>query len=177
MAHLGFDRFIVNDSGANVSVVGIGGVVVRPEFQRKGIPALLFRKLHEDCPENVRSETFTLFCPERLVAYYRRHGYEKVERSVEIVQFGKPVTTTFTLMTRGSGIQRKGERITFLGHHGRRVSKQSLQPMSLHARENTRCRTRPSHLIRSSPPRRFRVFEARLKRHPPDQTSSSSNPS
>jgi predicted N-acetyltransferase YhbS len=115
VAHLGFDRFIVNDSGANVSVVGIGGVVVRPEFQGKGIPFLLFRKLHEDCPENVRSETFTLFCPERLVAYYRKHGYEKVERSVEIIQFGKPVTTTFTLMTRGSGIQRKGEKIALSG--------------------------------------------------------------
>ena len=80
VAHLGFDRFIVNDAGAKVSVVGIGGVVVRPEFQGKGIPALLFRKLHEDCPENIRSETFTLFCPERLVAYYRKHGYIEVSR-------------------------------------------------------------------------------------------------
>jgi predicted N-acetyltransferase YhbS len=115
VAHVGFDRFTINDSGANISVVGVGGVVVRPEFQRKGIPTLLFRKLHEDCPEAVQADTFTLFCPERLVAYYRRHGYEKVERKVEILQYGNSITTTFTFMARGSGVQKQGGKIVLSG--------------------------------------------------------------
>ncbi|MFN0118035.1 MAG: GNAT family N-acetyltransferase [Elusimicrobiota bacterium] len=115
IAHIGFDRFSINDSGETIWVVGVGGVVVRPEFQKKGIPAELFKKLHTNCPPSIFSESFTLFCPERLVPYYQKHGYEKVERSVKVIQFGQLISTNFTFMARGTTVQKKGSTINLFG--------------------------------------------------------------
>jgi len=89
-------------------VVGMGGVVVRPEFQKMGIPALMFEKLHAEAPGVVGAETFTLFCLERLVPYSRRHGYGRIDRALTLQQRGQPTGTTFSFMARGDAIASTG---------------------------------------------------------------------
>ena len=78
VAHVGFGEFAVElDPGGKRTVVGVGGVVVRPEHQGRHIPELLFERLHS-CEEARRISTiFALFCPARLVSYYGRYGYAK----------------------------------------------------------------------------------------------------
>jgi predicted N-acetyltransferase YhbS len=114
-AHVGFDRFSVGAGGNTVSVVGVGGIVVRPEYQKKGIPARLFEKLHAECPLDVVAETFSLFCPDRLVPYYQKHGYRKIERDVCIRQFGRLTKTSFSFMARGKSLSITGKEITVSG--------------------------------------------------------------
>ncbi|HEY7885126.1 MAG TPA: hypothetical protein VIC08_09290 [Cellvibrionaceae bacterium] len=101
IAHLGFDRFLLNADGVDQAVIGVGGVVVRPEYQGQGVPDLLFDTLHREAPDLCNTHAFALFCPERLVSYYLRHGYTPVAGEVFFQQFGQQVRSRFELMTYG----------------------------------------------------------------------------
>lgn len=87
-ALIGFDGFFVHAISNDCPVVGIGGVVVRPEYQGQGIPALLFQEVHEQGERVVGSNVFTLFCPDRLVTYYKKHGYRLHSDGVSFLQHG-----------------------------------------------------------------------------------------
>lgn len=89
------------DSVAHL-VVGVGGVVVRPEYQGQGIPALLFRELHDQGIRKTGGESFALFCPDRLVMYYERHGYRLHNGDVQFLQWGEKVVSSFKFMHRGA---------------------------------------------------------------------------
>ena len=84
VAHLGFGRFELLDGGRTLAVIGVGGVVVRPEYQGRRIPSLLFDVLHSTPVLGARETTCTLFCPERLVPYYSGHGYKVYGGEVNI---------------------------------------------------------------------------------------------
>lgn len=75
VAHLGFGRYEIIDGGHPVAVIGVGGVVVRPECQGKRIPQRLFDFLHRASDLDARDTPCTLFCPARLEPYYAKHGY------------------------------------------------------------------------------------------------------
>lgn len=111
VGHLGFDRFMVLADRREVPLIGVGGVVVRPEFQKQRLPARLFDMLHAEASRAVGPKTFSLFCPERMVPYYRHHGYGRVARPVTLLQRGQPEPTDFNFMTRGSGLDRSGGAI------------------------------------------------------------------
>lgn len=101
VGHIGFDGFDVNVNSAEYLVIGVGGVVVRPEYQGQGIPALLFQEVHSQGEQVVGSEIFTLFCPDRLVPYYEKHGYCLYNGGVRFPQHGKRVSSSFNFMVKG----------------------------------------------------------------------------
>jgi len=106
IAHIGFAPFqLILDSEQVIEVVGVGGVLVRPEHQGKNIPNKLFTLLHS-CQEAIAISTvFTLFCPERLVKYYQRHGYKRYKGNYTFMQ-NKETTGTdkFIFMYQGLDI-------------------------------------------------------------------------
>lgn len=103
VAHIGFDEFDILLDDKKTSVIGIGGVVVRPEYQGRRIPALLFDALHAHAPEKMNSRMYALFCPPRLVAYYDKFGYVPHRGQVWYLQQGVETRSTFEFMYRGDG--------------------------------------------------------------------------
>ena len=104
VAHLGYSGYLVElDGEEEQTVVGVGGVVVRPEYQGQHIPGLLFEHLHGSRHALEISSIFTLFCPFRLERYYRKHGYKSFQGDVSFMQ--GPVRTrseNIRFMHRGS---------------------------------------------------------------------------
>lgn len=101
IAHLGFEGIDIQADGEPLRVAGIGGVVVRPDYQGQGIPATMFEHLHREAPALAQTEVFALFCPERLTDYYARHGYRRFTGKLTFMQFGEAVESRFVFMTRG----------------------------------------------------------------------------
>jgi len=89
VAHIGFGIFEILAGQASVKVIGVGGVVVRPEFQGRHLPELLFAEMHHSELALGLAPTFTLFCPHRLAGYYQRHGYSCFNSKVVFPNRGK----------------------------------------------------------------------------------------
>jgi predicted N-acetyltransferase YhbS len=106
VAHIGFDAFAIESGGQVLKVIGVGGVVVRPELQGKGIPGLLFKELHHSPLAQSLSSTFTLFCPHRLVGYYEGHGYVGFDSEVSFLNKGNVTQSSdFRFMWHGEPLQ------------------------------------------------------------------------
>lgn len=103
IAHLGYGRFPIYIKGQGMTyVVGVGGIVVRPEAQGNGIPGQLFNFLHNSAHALDISKTFTLFCTKSLAEYYQKHGYILFEGEFSFLQNGVPSTNeNFVFMYRG----------------------------------------------------------------------------
>ena len=104
VAHLGYADFDIScEDGSVKKVIGVGGVVVRPEAQGQHIPAQLFNYLHQSSHAKGLSNTFTLFCPSRLEGYYQKQGYVKYEGAFTFLQNQKlTATSKLMLMQQGS---------------------------------------------------------------------------
>lgn len=100
VAHIGYDRFTIMVNDKPLVVLGIGGVVVRPEYQGRGIPGLLFNELHSRVGPDVGVGVYILFCPQRLVPYYQKQGYSQHKSGVTFPQFGTEVESIFELLYR-----------------------------------------------------------------------------
>ena len=102
VAHVGIGDYVVHSKDASVGVIGVGGVVVRREFQRRGIPRFLFNELATTDVLQASRKPATLFCPERLVPYYEQHAFRRYEDAVSVLQQGQYVDTRpFAFMLRG----------------------------------------------------------------------------
>lgn len=101
IGHIGFGEFNIQTAAGVMTVIGVGGVVVRPEHQGKNIPASMFEALHKARECGAHKKLFTLFCPERLVTYYRRHGYTLYENEVMFMQNKQLVKSDFCFMHKG----------------------------------------------------------------------------
>lgn len=101
IGHMGFDRFEVLIGAVPRLVIGIGEVVVRPECQGQGIPALLFNEVHDQASKHFGAEVCTLFCPSRLVSYYQKQGYQRHRGAVYFLQQGETVRSIFEFMHCG----------------------------------------------------------------------------
>lgn len=101
IGHVGLGRFTLITAEKEIAVIGVGGVVVRPEHQGRGIPAEMFGTLHRGVSGFENLNCFTLFCPHSLEGYYARHGYQVYLGTVKVVQKGKPVGIDFSFMFRG----------------------------------------------------------------------------
>ena len=103
VAHLGFASFTLETRTKNIKVIGVGSVVVRPEYQGKKIPNTLFSMLHNSDVLESKKTASSLFCPERLTSYYAKHGYSVFAGRVRFLQKGKYVETNeYSLMLRGA---------------------------------------------------------------------------
>jgi len=84
VAHIGYGRFPMEASESRMEIVGICGVVVRPEYQGRGIAKRLFATLHQQAEaHNLAS---SLFCPQRLAGFYQRFGYRAFEGELCFLQ-------------------------------------------------------------------------------------------
>lgn len=101
IAHLGFGRYEILDSARARSVIGVGGVVVRPEWQGRRIPQSLFDFLHGTPVLDARETPCTLFCPPRLEPYYSRYEYRPYGGEVRIPCSGGIRVIDFRFMYRG----------------------------------------------------------------------------
>ena len=103
VAHIGIGHFVVRSKDASIDVIGVGGVVVRREFQGQGLPRILFAELATTDTLRADQKPATLFCPERLVTYYEQHGFRRYEDAVAVLQHGRYVDAApFAFMLRGS---------------------------------------------------------------------------
>lgn len=100
VGHIGFDGFEILAASTRRFVIGVGGVVVRPEHQGKGISSLLFNEVHARAISILGKGIFTLFCPARLVHYYENQGYLRYRGTIRIRQYGRQVPPTFEFMYR-----------------------------------------------------------------------------
>ena len=102
IAHVGFGLFkVIGDN--EKAVIGVGAVVVRPEYQGQGIPEKMFDVLNATRVLNAAREAKTLFCPGSLVSYYERHGYKEYCYPVKFMQKnGYTETDNFRFMVRGN---------------------------------------------------------------------------
>lgn len=102
VGHIGFGEFAIISANKEIAVIGVGGVVIRPEYQGKGIPAGMFEMLHRELSGPGNPKLFTLFCPKRLEGYYVRHGYKVYEGTVKVIQKKELVPVDLSFMFRGS---------------------------------------------------------------------------
>jgi len=114
IGHIGFGRYPLFSDGEPLEVIGLGQVVVRPEYQGQGIPAQLFEALHERAPGVLGPELFALFCPPRLEGYYRRHGYQTHAGRVTSRESEALGHTDFCFMYHGK--PRPGKRLVLTTH-------------------------------------------------------------
>lgn len=104
IGHLGFSEFIINlEDLSECRVVGVGGMVVHPDYQCKGVPKVLFEYLHKSEIANSISGIFTGFYPSRLEEFYQLFRYEPYKGSVSFLQKGKMVAADpFRFCSRGA---------------------------------------------------------------------------
>lgn len=101
VAHIGIGEYLVCGD-REVRVLGVGGVVVRPEYQGKNIPSMMFNLLYATASLNTSSNISTLFCPTRLVRYYERYGYKEYEGGVRFLQkLEYTETSLFQFLVKG----------------------------------------------------------------------------
>ncbi len=102
VGHIGFGRFSVYDGEDRKDVIGVGGVVVRPEFQGQRIPKKMFNLLNTTEVLDSAHLPKTLFCPKRLVSYYARHGYSEFGYPLKFKQdWGFVESSEFSFMVKG----------------------------------------------------------------------------
>lgn len=86
VSHVGVLKHTVLAGEAAVEVGGVGGVVTRPEAQKKGHAATLMRRVAEFFEREWRVEAGLLFCLPRMIAYYKGLGWRAVDEKVLIEQ-------------------------------------------------------------------------------------------
>lgn len=102
VGHIGFGRFSVYGGEEKKVVIGVGGVVVRPEFQGQRIPEKMFKLLNTTEVLDSAHLPKTLFCPKRLVPYYARHGYIEYCYPLKFKQdWGLVESSEFSFMVNG----------------------------------------------------------------------------
>lgn len=85
VGHIGFGQFLVIGELEKM-VIGVGGVVVRPEYQGLRVPEKMFDVLNSTDVLDAKNTVKTLFCPARLVSYYAHHGYKTYQHEFEFLQ-------------------------------------------------------------------------------------------
>ncbi|HYE15101.1 MAG TPA: GNAT family N-acetyltransferase [Pyrinomonadaceae bacterium] len=101
--HVGVIKHTVRAGGREVTVGGIGGVVTVPEAQGNGLAQRAMRHAAEFMCDELQVEFGMLFCEDRLVPFYARLGWRKVEDEVEFEQEAGPVVSPFNVMVLPCG--------------------------------------------------------------------------
>lgn len=86
-------------NGKPALIGGIGGVVTVPSARRRGYAGLLLRRATEFLRDEWNVDFALLFCIDRMLAYYERHGWQKVGCQVLIEQPTGRLPCPFHVMT------------------------------------------------------------------------------
>jgi GNAT superfamily N-acetyltransferase len=99
VGHIGFDVYTLIIDGEEHKCIGVGAVVVIPEYQGQHLPARMFERLREWRDENHSDIPLALFCPASLVSYYRRHNFTECMQDVFYLQKSDYHESKFKFMT------------------------------------------------------------------------------
>ena len=86
-------------NGRHVLIGGIGGVVTVPRAQRRGYAALLLGRATDFLRDEWKVDFALLFCVDRMVRYYERLKWRKVDCEVLITQPSGARPCPFHVMT------------------------------------------------------------------------------
>jgi nodulation protein A len=82
VAHLLAERRIVGAAGRDLTVVGVGGVAVRPDRRRAGLGVELMTQLRALLRTELAADFAFLQCREAVVPFYLRAGWTRVGNPV-----------------------------------------------------------------------------------------------
>jgi GNAT superfamily N-acetyltransferase len=85
--------------GEPFAVVGVGGVIVRPEMRGRGLARVVVEAILE-VAQRLGPERAMLFCREPLVAMYDRFGFQSIEEPVTAAQPGGRIEMPLRAMWR-----------------------------------------------------------------------------
>ena len=102
IGHIGFDVYRLIIDGQETECIGVGAVVVIPEFQGMSLPARMFACLRDLRDEKHPGLPLALFCPKSLVSYYHRHRFDECFKEVWYTQKGEFVLSKFSFMMDGA---------------------------------------------------------------------------
>lgn len=98
IGHVGFDTYTLIIDGEETRCIGIGAVVVVPEFQGRRLPARMFEKLRDWRDGKDPNLPLVLCCPKFLVNYYKNHGFTEIRSEVYYLQKGDYQKSKFEWM-------------------------------------------------------------------------------
>lgn len=85
LAHLDFERRVIDAGGVEVRVAGVGEVSVWPGAQGRGVGRLLMAELERVLRTEAPAAFGLLFCLEPLVGFYARAGWYRVDQPLRVI--------------------------------------------------------------------------------------------
>jgi GNAT superfamily N-acetyltransferase len=98
VSHVGLLAHEVEVNGLPVAVAGVGGVLTAPEHRNQGLAQRLLREVAPLMTRTLGAEFGLLFCFPRLVPFYERLGWTRLEPPVLIEQPGGEVAAPLESM-------------------------------------------------------------------------------
>lgn len=105
VTHVGLLEHTVTVGTYDVKVCGVGGVVTKPVAQGKGYASHGMRRAADMMREELAVAFGLLFCHDRLMPFYERLGWRKVEDVVEIEQPSGMVASPMNVMILPCGAE------------------------------------------------------------------------
>ena len=99
VGHIGFDIYTLVIDGKESKCIGVGAVVVIPDFQGQHVPLRMFDKLREWRSKDHSEIPLALFCPKSLVSYYKKHNFTEFTKDVFYTQKENCQKSKFEFMT------------------------------------------------------------------------------
>lgn len=98
VTHVGLLQHTITVGAEDVKVCGVGGVVTTPQAQGKGYASRAMRHAEDLMREELPVAFGLLFCRDRLLRFYERLGWRKMEDTVEIEQPSGTVISPMNVM-------------------------------------------------------------------------------
>lgn len=99
IAHIGFDIYTLIIDGKESEFIGVGAVVVIPDFQGQHLPMRMFDALREWRDEKHAGTPLALFCTKALSGYYKNHNFKACVNEVFYLQKDSYQKSKFEFMT------------------------------------------------------------------------------
>ena len=99
VGHIGFDSYTLVIEGEKRTCIGVGAVVVVPEYQGRHLPKRMFSELRAWRDEKFPDVPLALFCIDSLAGYYTKHDFMECTNAVYYLQQGTYQQSGFIFMT------------------------------------------------------------------------------
>jgi aminoglycoside 2'-N-acetyltransferase I len=98
VGHVGLLEETVRAGDEEVRVCGVGGVVTRPEAQKRGLARQAMRRAAQLMRDETDAEFGMLYCRDELIPFYDALGWQLVADENEFGQPTGPVRSAFNVM-------------------------------------------------------------------------------
>ncbi|MEX0289399.1 MAG: hypothetical protein AB3N14_09840 [Flavobacteriaceae bacterium] len=99
IGHIGFGTFTLIIDKVETPCIGVGGVVVVPEYQGQRLPMRMFELLREWRDQKDSNLPLVLCCPKNLLKYYHYHNFKQIVNDVYYLQRGSYEKSKFEWMS------------------------------------------------------------------------------